>query len=126
MTENNVKTSTGLEQNTAAVLAYVFLFVGGLVFFLLEKENKYVRFHAMQSIVVFGAYTVAAIILSVIPVIGWIFSVLLGALAFILWIVCIVKASQGQMFKLPIAGDIAEKNSKPVTENKPPDTTPKP
>ena len=122
----NQKSTFGLDKNIACALTYVGAWVTGLVFLLSEKNDKTVRFHAMQSIVVFGAYTVAAIILSVIPVIGWIFSVLLGALAFILWIVCIVKASQGQMFKLPIAGDIAEKNSKPVTENKPPDTTPKP
>jgi uncharacterized membrane protein len=73
-----------------------------------------------------GAYTVIAIILGFIPVIGWILSYVIGALAFILWIVLMVKAYQGQMYKLPIAGDIAEKNSKPQTANKPPETDNKP
>jgi uncharacterized membrane protein len=69
--------------------------------------------------VVFGAYTVISIILGFIPIIGWIINVLLGIAAFIFWIVLMVKAYQGQMYKLPVAGDIAERNSKPMTDNKP-------
>jgi uncharacterized membrane protein len=93
--------------------------VTGIIFLLLEKENKFVRFHAIQSIVVFGAYTVVSIILGFIPIIGWIINVLLGIAAFIFWIVLMVKAYRGQMHKLPVAGDIAERNSKPMTDNKP-------
>jgi uncharacterized membrane protein len=91
----------------------------------MEKDNKFVRFHAMQSIILFGAITVIDIVLSFIPVIGWIFSALIGILAFVLWIVLMMKAYQGQMYKLPVIGDIAEKNSKPSVDNKP-DTTAKP
>jgi uncharacterized membrane protein len=69
--------------------------------------------------VVFGAYTVIAIILSFIPVVGWIISLILGILAFVIWIVLMVKAYQGQMYRLPVAGNIAEKYSKPGTNNQP-------
>ena len=122
MSEAKGKTSMGMEQNIEGLLCYVLTWVTGIVFLLLEKENKFVRFHAVQSIVVFGAITVVEIILSFIPVIGWIFSGIIGLLAFILWIVLMVKAYQGQMYKLPVAGDMAEKYSKPSADAKP-DTT---
>jgi uncharacterized membrane protein len=119
MSETKGKTSTGMEQNLEGLLCYVLGWVTGIIFLILEKDNKFVRFHAIQSIVVFGAYTVLAIILEFIPVVGWILNLLLGIAAFILWIVLMVKAYNGQMYKLPVAGDIAERNSKPMTENKP-------
>lgn len=103
------KTSTGLEPNLAGLLCYVLGWVSGLVFFILETDNKFVRFHAMQSIVTFGALTVANFILMFIPIIGWIFSWLIGVLGFILWIVLMIKAYQGEKYKLPWAGEIAEK-----------------
>ena len=125
MSEPNVKTSMGMEQNVEGLLCYVLGWVTGIIFFIMEKDNKFVRFHAMQSIILFGAITVIDIVLSFIPVIGWIFSALIGILAFVLWIVLMMKAYQGQMYKLPVIGDIAEKNSKPSADNKP-DTTAKP
>ncbi|HAV10348.1 MAG TPA: hypothetical protein DCX22_01860 [Dehalococcoidia bacterium] len=103
------KTSTGLEENIAGLLSYVLGWITGLVFYLIEKENKFVRFHAMQSIIVFGSLTVASFILSFIPIIGWIISWLLSILALILWIILMIKAYQGQKYKLPWAGDLAEK-----------------
>ncbi len=77
----------------------------------MEKENKFVRFHAMQSIVVFGAFSVVTYILSFIPFIGWIISGLLGVLAFVLWIILMIKAYQGERYKLPWAGNFAEKQA---------------
>ena len=105
------KSSTGMEENVAGLLCYLFGWITGLIFLLIEKESKFVRFHAIQSIVVFGAYTVLMIILRIIPVIGWILGTIVGIVAFIFWIILMVKAYQGAMFKLPISGDIAEKNS---------------
>ena len=102
------KTSMNMQENVASALSYVLGWVTGLIFFLLEKDNKVVRFHAMQSIVVFGTINVAAIVLVFI----WIIGQLLGLLAFGLWIFLIIKAYQGGMYKLPIAGDLAEKWSK--------------
>ena len=119
MSETKGKTSTGMEQNLAGLLCYVLGWVTGIIFLLLEKDNRFVRFHAIQSIVVFGAFTVLEIILGFIPVIGWVLTSLLGLLAFILWIVLMVQAYGGKMYKLPVAGDIAERNSKPSSESKP-------
>jgi len=103
------KTSTGLAANVAGLLCYVLGWISGLVFILIEKENKFVRFHAMQSIVTFGALTIVSIIISFIPFIGWILGWLISILGLILWIVLMVKAYQGQRYKLPWAGDFAEK-----------------
>ncbi|MDY6918389.1 MAG: DUF4870 domain-containing protein [Chloroflexota bacterium] len=112
------KSSTGIEPNVAGLLSYLVGWITGLIFFLIEKENDFIRFHAMQSIVVFGAFTVVEIVLSFLawlPFIGILFLVLeylVGLLAFVLWIILMVKAYQGARFKLPWAGGIAERYSK--------------
>jgi uncharacterized membrane protein len=106
------KTGMGLEQNVAGLLCYVVGWVTGLVFYLVEKENKFVRFHAMQSILVFGGLTVISIILNVIPFLGWVLSTLLSVVALVLWILLMVKAYQNVWYKLPWVGDLAEKYSK--------------
>ncbi len=100
---------TKLEPNVAGLLCYVLTWLTGLVFFLIEKKDAFVRFHAMQSIVVFGTITVVTIVLDFIPVVGWIINILLGLLAFVLWIILMIKAYQGEKFKLPVIGDLAEK-----------------
>jgi uncharacterized membrane protein len=103
------KTSSGLQENVAGLLCYLAGWLTGIIFLIIEKENQFVRFHAWQSIFVFGAFTVVEIVLSFIPVIGWVISWLLGVLAFILWIILMLKAYQGARYKLPISGDLAEK-----------------
>lgn len=105
------KTSTGLTENVAGLLCYVLGWISGIVFILIEPENKFVRFHAVQSIVTFGALSVAGAILSWIPVVGGFFGAVIGILSFILWIVLMVKAYQGTRYKLPWAGSFAEKRS---------------
>jgi len=105
------KSSTGLDENVAGLLCYVLGWVTGLVFFLIEKDSKFVRFHAMQSIIVFGVLSVASIILRWIPLIGGIISGLIGLLSLVLWIILMIKAYQDEKFKLPWAGDIAEKQT---------------
>ena len=112
MSESQGTTSMGLDPNLAGLLCYVLGWVTGLVFFILEKENQFVRFHAMQSIIVFGAFTVVTIVFSYIPILGWIITWLVGVLSFILWLLLMVKAYQGQRYKLPWSGDIAEKQVK--------------
>jgi len=124
------KSSTGLDENIAALLSYVFGWVSGLIFFLIEKDSRLVRFHAMQSllfnvlvavvgialwIVLFVVFMIAAQIsgtlatlLSLVSILVWgVF--LLGILAG--FILCLVKAFQGQYFKLPVIGNFAEKFS---------------
>jgi len=103
------KTSTGLTENIAGLLCYVLGWISGLIFFLIEKENKFVRFHALQSIIVFGVLTVACIVFGWIPFIGLVVNSLIGVLALILWIVLMIKAYQGEKYKLPWAGNLAEK-----------------
>ncbi len=103
------KSSTGLAENVAGLLCYVLGWVSGLVFVLIEQENKFVRFHAIQSIYVFGVLTVASIILGWIPFIGVVFSWIIGVVGVVLWIILMIKAYQGAKYKLPWAGDLAEK-----------------
>jgi len=102
-------TSTGVSPNVAGLLCYVAGWITGIIFFVLEQRNKFVRFHAAQSIVAFGTITVAGIILGLIPVVGVAFSSIIGIIGFIVWIIMIVKASSGEWYKLPWAGDVAEK-----------------
>ena len=103
------KTSMGLEENIAGVLCYVLGWITGIVFLVLEKENKFVRFHAMQSIATFLPLTVAVWIFTWIPIIGWAIVMLIEIAALILWLILMFKAYQGEMYKLPIVGDFAEK-----------------
>jgi len=103
------KTSMGMQPNVAGLLCYLFGWVTGLIFYLVEKENKFVRFHAMQSIITFGGILAVSIICMVIPLIGPLLIPILWIVQLILWIVLMVKAFQGEQFKLPYIGDIAEK-----------------
>jgi len=111
-----VKTSTGLEDNVAGLLCYVAGWVSGLIFLLIEAENKFVRFHAMQSIIVFGALNVIGIVFGWIPYFSLFMWPLVGGVWFVLWVVLMYKAYQGMIYKLPIAGDLAEKWSNKPTK----------
>src|SRR3569833_1979309 len=72
-------TSTGLAPNVAGALSYLFGIITGVIFIVLEKENQFVRFHAMQSILVFAALFILGIVFSIfaaIPFLGWIVALL--------------------------------------------------
>ena len=103
------KTSMGLEANVAALLSYLLGFITGIVFFIIEKDNKFVRFHALQSIITFGILFVLGFVLGFMPFIGYMLGYLMWVIDIILWIILMIKAYQGEKFKLPIIGDIAEK-----------------
>jgi uncharacterized membrane protein len=103
---NTAESSTGLKPNIAGLLCYLFGWITGIIFLVVEKKSQFVRFHAAQSIVVFGALSILGIILNFIPYIGFL-SAIVGLLGFILWLFLIYKAYQGESYKLPIAGDIA-------------------
>ena len=112
------KSSTGLDSNIGGLLSYVLGWITGLVFFLIEEKDEFVRFHAMQSIIFFGAVTAVQIVFGFLQWIpgpaGVLFTVLmslLGLFAFVMWIVLMVKAYQGARYKLPLAGDLAERYS---------------
>lgn len=108
---------SGLDPNIASALSYLCGWVTGLIFVLLEKDNKEVKFHAWQSIFISLfciAYFVATFILSFIPFVGIILGLLnifvsLGLLA--LMVVCMVKAFQGSRLNLPVISELAEKQA---------------
>jgi len=100
--------STGLEPNVAGLLCYLGGWISGIVFLVIEQKNRFVRFHALQSIVTFAALTVAGALLGWIPYAGDVFGIIIGILAFILWVVLMVKAYQGELYKVPVAGQVAE------------------
>ncbi len=104
-----VKSSTGLDENIAGLLCYVLGWVSGIVFLILDQENKFVKFHAIQSIIIFGVLSVLNGLLGWIPVFGLIVGIISGILAFVLWILLMVKANQGERYKIKWAGDYAER-----------------
>lgn len=107
--DNNGTTSTGLDKNIAGMLTYLVGFITGIIFLVIEKENRFVRFHALQSIIISAVFFIINIVLTSIPVFGWIIGILLAPFTFLLWIYLMFKAYQGKWVKLPIVGDMAEK-----------------
>ena len=105
------ETSMGLTQNTAIAIAYGFAWLSGLIIFFVEKKNQLVRFHAMQSIILFVAYFIINYILGIL---WWGAPFLIGSLqdllclaVFVLWLVLWISALQGRFFRLPVIGDLA-------------------
>ena len=102
------KTSTGLDANVAAALSYLVGFVTGVIFLLVEKENRFVRFHAMQSTLVFVGIVLVNILLNLVPFLGALVAVFIVIpLSAVLWLVLMFKAYQGEEFKLPLVGQMA-------------------
>lgn len=104
------KTSMGMAPNLEAALSYLLGVITGIIFYVLEKENKFVRFHAMQSILFCGAWIVINIILAIIPVVGWMMAGIVNVVGMVLWLIVLFKAFSGDQFKIPVIGDLAEKN----------------
>ncbi len=102
-------TSTGLSPKVAGLLCYLGWWISGLIFLVLEQKNNWVRFHAVQSIIVFGTITVAGSVFRLIPIVGDAFSSIVWIIGFIFWIILMVKAYSGELYKFGLAGDIAEK-----------------
>jgi uncharacterized membrane protein len=96
----------------AGALAYGLGWITGLALLLTERDNRFVRFHAMQSTIVFGALCALWFVGLSIPLLGWLISfILIPPLSAVLWLLLMFKAYQGDRFKLPFAGDIAEARS---------------
>ena len=111
-------TRSGFPPNIAAVLAYALTVLTDAAMFVVERENKYVRFHAMQSILFGATWMILWILASIettlpIRIIGFIitdvilFVVVLGG--FVTWLFLLYKAYRGARFKLPVLGNIAER-----------------
>ncbi len=105
------KTSIGLDENIAGLLCYALIWLSGLVIYLLETENKLVRFHALQSFIVFGVLNIAVIVFSWIPLVNVAFISIISLIMVVLWILLMIRTYQGQKIKIPWAGDIAEKRA---------------
>jgi len=113
-----VSGTSGLSENAAACLSYSLGWITGIIFYLIDRR-PYVRFHAAQSIVTFGGLHLIRIVLGMIFGvglfyggfggwgIGWLLIACIGLISFVLWIVLMIKAFQGERFMVPIAGDFA-------------------
>ncbi len=106
--ENKNKTALGIDENIEGALSYFLGFITGILFLLLEKDCKFVRFHAMQSTIVFLLLIVINAVLGVIPLLWMIFP-LIGLVELALWLLLMYKAYKGEVFKLPVIGDMAAK-----------------
>jgi len=102
--------SGGLQENIAGLLCYLFSWVSGIVFFLIDKRHT-VRFNAMQSIILGVVYFLIVIILGM-TVIGWMITWIFWVAFIILSIILMVRAYQGNSWKLPLIGNLAEKWAK--------------
>lgn len=106
------KTATGLDENVAGALAYALGWITGLFFLLTESSNRFVRFHAVQSVILFGGLSIAWLVSMSIPPIGWFLAfVVIPPISAVLWLLLMFKAYQGERFKAPMVGDIAEQRS---------------
>ena len=121
------ESSTGLSANVAGLLCYVLGWITGIVFVVREKRSTFIKFHAWQSIMTFGVLTVASLILLLsinLIVTSWsdfgailviliiaAIGVLIGVLNFVLWIILMIQAKRGKMWKVPWAGNWAEKKA---------------
>jgi uncharacterized membrane protein len=116
----STSTTTGVEPNVAAALSYILGLITGVVFLVLEKENRYVRFHAAQSIVVSAFFILVNVgvallsgVVAFVPLLGWLVVFLLTAglavTTFVLWLVLMYRAYQGEEWELPVAGEMARK-----------------
>lgn len=120
MAQSKPSTNTGMAENVAGSLCYVLGWVTGIIFFLIDKR-PFVRFHAAQSIVVFGGLHVVHMIIGVIFGagfmmmggwggfgLGWALYSIVSLATFVLWILLMVKAYQGEKFQVPVAAEIAQ------------------
>ena len=117
---SNAMTQTGMRENLAGLLCYVLGWVTGLIFFIIDKR-PFVQFHAKQAIVIFGGLSVLRILLGIFLGVSFVtgapggFSVaaalfdLLYLVGVILWIICMIKAYQGERFRVPVAADLADR-----------------
>ncbi|MDR1688102.1 MAG: DUF4870 domain-containing protein [Clostridiales bacterium] len=108
------KSIFNLDENLAAALSYVFSIVSGIIVLVLEKENKFVRFHAMQSVLLGVAVAILNIVLGIlsgIPIIGFIPGLVhwaFGLVTLALTILLIIKALGNETYKLPVLGEVAQ------------------
>jgi len=105
--EEKGRSSTGLEENVAGFLCYLLWFVTGIVFLVVERESRFVKFHAKQSTITFLVLFVILLLIGWIPVIG----AMVWILSLVLWLLLMIKALQGKRYSLPIVGKVVEEKT---------------
>ncbi len=103
------ESTVDLQPNVAGLLCYVGWWISGLIFFIIEQKNEWIRFHAAQAIITFGSIVVVGSVINLIPWVGPPLAGITWFIGFVLWIVLMIKAYNGERFKLGIFGDFAEK-----------------
>ncbi|MFA9456268.1 DUF4870 domain-containing protein [Halalkalibacter sp. AB-rgal2] len=107
MNDKEEKTSTGMTQNVSGALCYLAGFVTGIIFLFIEKENKFIRYHAFQSIFLWAILFIFGFVVGMIPILGVILPIFFTPLCLFLWLYCMYKAYQGSDFQLPFVGQMA-------------------
>lgn len=102
-------TTTTQNQNIMAAASYLLGPITGILFLLLEKENQFIRFHAMQSTILFGGLWVANVGLGFVPYFGWLAGMVLSLVSFVLWVVLMWKAFSGEEYEVPYVGEWARR-----------------
>ncbi|ANS76838.1 hypothetical protein AWM70_21500 [Paenibacillus yonginensis] len=103
------RSSTGLPESLAAFLCHLFPFVGGIIFLVIEKRSRFVLFHALQSVLLFGGLIVSHTVAGFIPILGIALAALLSIAGVLFWVALIIASLQSKWLKLPWIGDFAEK-----------------
>lgn len=113
-------TSTGVDARVSALLCYLAWWVSGLVFLVIEQEHREVRFHAAQSVVLFGGFSLLILMMAFLTF-GMLFispaafqavytlSYLLSLAAVVVWLTVLLKLLKGESWRVPFAGDLAAK-----------------
>ncbi|MGM0603501.1 MAG: DUF4870 domain-containing protein [Bacillota bacterium] len=102
------KTTLGIDENIESMLCYLGIWITGIIFLFLEKENNHVRFNAMQSLLTFFSLFIMSALIVIIPVIGPILSGILTLVGTFIWLLMLYKTYNGELYKLPFVGNIAE------------------
>lgn len=108
--EEKKGSTIGLDENIGGMLCYIFII--GLLFLIFEKENRFIRFHALQAVFLGVALFIIGMILGFIPIIGLLLSILWTPIVLAIMVFMMIQAYKGKYYKLPIIGDMAEKQLK--------------
>ena len=101
------KTKIGLDENIVAALCYVGFWITGIIFLLIEQDNKFVRFHAMQSLMIFLPLSLIVFLVAWVPYVGWVIADFMGFPSIFLALLLAFLAFRGMKFKIPVIGNYA-------------------
>lgn len=102
------KSSTGMNENVAAMVSILFTWVTGLIFFFLETKSKFVKYHAIQNVIFFVGLMLVGGLLGRLPLIGGLVTTITGLGGFAMWVVLLIKTYQGEWFEIPYVSDFAK------------------